>query len=188
MSVTVTVTEAVAVSVPVTVALAVTAMVVGVALGLVTGVLAAVYRSRREDVVASVLAFVGISVPSFFSAVLLIWLFSLTLGWLPPTGYVSPAVSWSAWARHMALPASALGLILGASTMRMIRSGVLEVLGREYVRTARAKGLSEGRVIGRHVLRNALVPASPPSASSWPTSWAEPSSSSPCSPSRGSGG
>jgi peptide/nickel transport system permease protein len=153
------VTELIATAFGPTVTLAVTALGVGVALGLLTGLLAAVHRSRREDVVASVLAFVGISVPSFFSAVLLIWLFSLTLGWLPPTGYVSPLVSWQGWARHMLLPASALGLILGASTMRMIRSGVLEVLGREYVRTARAKGLAERRVIGRHVLRNALVPA-----------------------------
>src|SRR5262249_3068255 len=100
------VTELIATAFGPTLTLAVTALGVGVALGLLTGLLAAVYRSRREDVVASVLAFVGISVPSFFSAVLLIWLFSLTLGWLPPTGYVSPAASWQDWARHMLLPAS----------------------------------------------------------------------------------
>lgn len=153
------VTELIGTAVGPTVALAVTALLVGVAVGLLTGVLAAVYRGRHQDVVASVLAFVGISVPGFFSAVLLIWLFSLTLGWLPPTGYVSPAAGWAGFGRHMTLPALALGLILAASTMRMIRSGVLEVLGREYVRTARAKGLGEGRVVGRHVLRNALIPA-----------------------------
>ena len=142
-----------------TLALAVASLAIGVTVGLVTGVIAAVYRGRRQDVVASVLAFVGISVPGFFSAVLLIWLFSLALGWLPPTGYVSPTTSLAGFGRHLALPALALGLILAASTMRMIRSGVLEVLGREYVRTARAKGLGEGEVVGRHVLRNALIPA-----------------------------
>ena len=153
------VTELIATAFPPTLGLALTALGLGVLVGAATGLLAAVYRQSLRDVVASVLAFVGISVPGFFSAVLLIWLFSLTLGWLPPTGYVSPAVSMGDWARHMALPASALGLILAASTMRMVRSGVLEVLGREYIRTARAKGLGEGRVLGRHVLRNAAIPA-----------------------------
>ncbi len=143
----------------VTAGLAMTSLTIGVILGLTAGVLAAVYRNSVRDVAASVLAFMGISIPSFFFAVLLIWIFSLTLRWLPPTGYVSPAVSPTQWMQHMLLPAATLGFILAASTMRMVRSGVLEVLGREYVRTARAKGLAETAVLGRHVLRNALIPA-----------------------------
>lgn len=142
-----------------TVGLALAALAIGVVGGVTAGILAALYRNTARDVAASVLAFAGISIPSFFLAVLLIWVFSLALRWLPPTGYVSPTVSIAGWARHMALPAVALGLILAASTMRLVRSGVLEVLGREYVRTARAKGLAERVVVGRHVLRNAMIPA-----------------------------
>jgi peptide/nickel transport system permease protein len=142
-----------------TLGLASTSLVVGVTVGILAGLLAAVYRNTGRDVVASALAFMGISIPSFFLAVLLIWLFSLTLRWLPPTGYVSPRESPVLWSRHMLLPAVTLGLILAASTMRQVRSGVLEVLGRDYVRTARAKGLAGRVVLGRHVLRNALIPA-----------------------------
>ncbi len=142
-----------------TLGLALTSLIVGVTLGVFAGLLAAVYRNTSRDVAASALAFMGISIPSFFLAVLLIWFFSLTMRWLPPTGYVSPRESPMLWLRHMLLPAVTLGLILAASTMRQVRSGVLEVLGREYVRTARAKGLADRIVLGRHVLRNALIPA-----------------------------
>ncbi len=153
------VTELIGAALGPTLGLALSSLALGVTLGLTAGVLAALHRNTARDVVASVLAFTGISIPSFFLAVLLIWVFSLALRWLPPTGYVSPAVSVLGWARHMTLPAVALGLILAASTMRLVRSGVLEVLGREYVRTARAKGLAEPAVVGRHVLRNAVIPA-----------------------------
>src|SRR5690606_18198777 len=101
---------------------------------------------------------VGLCVPSFWLGLLLMLLFSLRLGWFPVSGYVSPLDDLGASLRHLVLPALALGVGLSASISRMTRSAMLDVLRQDYVRTARAKGLSERATVLGHALRNALMP------------------------------
>ncbi len=143
---------------PVTLQLAFMGLVVAIAIGIPVGILAALRRGRVADYLATAFVLLGLSVPSFWLAVLLILLFALRLGWLPPTGYLSPGESLSGNLLHMILPALSLGLILAAASTRIVRSSLLEVLGRHYIRTARAKGLWESAVVLRHALRNALIP------------------------------
>jgi peptide/nickel transport system permease protein len=131
---------------------------VAIAIGIPIGILAALKRGRLADYAATAFVLLGLSVPSFWLAVLLILLFSLRLGWLPPTGYESLGEGVFANLRHMLLPALSLGLILAAASTRIVRSSLLEVLGRHYIRTARAKGLVETAVVLHHALRNALIP------------------------------
>jgi peptide/nickel transport system permease protein len=143
---------------PVTIELALMGLLVAVIIGVPIGILAAVRRGKIADYVASAFVLLGLSVPSFWLGVLLILLFALQLGWLPPTGFVSIDESAGGNLRHMILPALSLGLVLAAASTRIVRSSLLEVLGRHYIRTARAKGLWERGVILRHALRNALIP------------------------------
>jgi len=142
---------------PVTLELTVAASLVGLTIALPAGVLAAVRRNSAIDLGAMGIALAGVSIPSFSLGVMLILLFALHWRWLPSIGYVSFFHDPAGALRHLALPAVTLGLA-GALT-RMVRSGVLEELGQDYVRTAKAKGLSFPSVINRHVLRNALLPA-----------------------------
>ncbi|GIW08032.1 MAG: peptide ABC transporter permease [Dehalococcoidia bacterium] len=114
------------------------------------GVTAAVRRGRISGILAQTVAFVGQSIPTFVLGLLLILLFAVQLGWFPPFGRGSLS--------QLVLPAVTLGTVLLAKTTRLVRSGMLEVLGSDYVRTARAKGLSERAVIWNHALRNALIP------------------------------
>ena len=143
---------------PVTMELACLGLVVALAIGVPTGIIAALNRGRAGDYLANIFVLLGLSVPSFWLAVLLILLFSLKLGWLPPTGYISPGESLGGNLVRMVLPAVSLGLALAAAIGRIVRSCLLEVLARAYVRTARAKGLNEPRVVLWHALRNALIP------------------------------
>lgn len=143
---------------PVTLELTLLSLLVALVIALPAGVLAAKYRGTLVDYGLSAFALLGLSIPSFFFAILMILLFSLRLGWLPPAGYVPFGEAPLQNLRHMALPAVSLGLILAAATMRIVRSTVLETQTRDYVRTARAKGLSETAVTLRHTLRNALIP------------------------------
>lgn len=143
---------------PVTLQLAVMGLLAAVAIGLPVGILAALRRGKVADYLATTFVLIGLSVPSFWLAILLILLFALRLGWLPPTGYIAPDENLAQNLRHMLLPALSLGLILAAASTRIVRSSLLEVLGRHYVRTARAKGLGERAVVLRHALRNALIP------------------------------
>lgn len=143
---------------PVTMELAFLGLIVALVLGLPIGILAAVRRARAGDYVATAFVLLGLSVPSFWLAILLILLFALRIGWLPPTGYVSLSEDVVGNLQHMVLPALSVGLVLAAAIARIVRSSLLEVLGRYYVRTARAKGLGEPAVILRHALRNALIP------------------------------
>jgi peptide/nickel transport system permease protein len=143
---------------PVTAQLAVMGLALALVVGIPVGIAAALRRGRLADFLASAFVLLGFSIPSFWLAVLLILLFALWLPWLPPTGYVSPAEDLGASLRHLALPALSLGLVLAAASTRIVRSSLLEVLGRPFVRTARAKGLREGAVVLRHALRNALIP------------------------------
>ncbi len=143
---------------PVTLQLALMSMVIALVLALPIGISAALWRGRLPDYIGSAFVVLGLSVPGFFLGVLVILLFSLRLGWLPPAGFVPFFEDPVANLRHMILPSLSLGLILAAATARIVRSTMLEVLGLDYVRTARAKGLADTAVNLKHALRNALIP------------------------------
>jgi len=133
-----------------TMLLAATAMVVAVAVGVPLGLIAALSRNSWLDVGSMAVALLGVSMPSFWLGLLLIFVFSLHLAWFPATGGGDLA--------HLVLPALTLGTIASAIIARLTRSSMLEVLGQDYVRTARAKGLAWWGVVVRHALKNALIP------------------------------
>ena len=143
---------------PPTIELSALAMVIALGLGIPAGILAAVRRGGWLDLLGSVVSLSGVSMPTFWLAILLILTFSVALGWLPPSGYVPLRASVAGNLELMLMPAFTLGLWLAAAVMRQTRSSVLDVLGLDYVRTARAKGAGEWRVVGQHVLKNALIP------------------------------
>ena len=135
---------------PPTLQLTLASMALAIVIGVSFGVVAAVKRGRIVDNLVMLLALAGVSMPSFWLGLLLISVFSIWLNWFPVIG-------GSGW-RGLALPALALGFAAAAIIARMVRSSLLEVLGENYVVTARAKGLAEQRVILRHALRNAAIP------------------------------
>ncbi|HWD58217.1 MAG TPA: ABC transporter permease [Stellaceae bacterium] len=143
---------------PVTGELAGMAMLVAVLIGVPAGILAAVKHETVVDYGATMAALWGISIPNFWLGILLILLFSVTLGWLPASGFVTPAESLKQNLLTLIMPAFVLGNAIAAVMMRHTRSAMLQVLSADYVRTARAKGLSQASVILRHALRNALIP------------------------------
>jgi ABC-type dipeptide/oligopeptide/nickel transport system permease component len=130
--------------------LALAAMLVAIGLGVPLGLLAALSRNSWLDVASMGGALLGVSMPSFWLGLLLIFVFSLQLAWFPATG--------GGDLRHLVLPAVTLGMIAAAIIARLTRSSMLEVLGQDYVRTARAKGLGGFSVVVRHALKNALIP------------------------------
>lgn len=142
---------------PITIELSVLAMLVAVAVGLLTGIVAAVRRGKFADYVATGFGLVGLSVPHFWLGLLAILLFSVTLGWLPASGYVPFTQDPGGNLQRMLLPALVLGTGFAAVLMRQTRSAMLGALSADYVRTARSKGLAEGRVVGLHALRNSLT-------------------------------
>jgi ABC-type dipeptide/oligopeptide/nickel transport system permease component len=135
---------------PATVQLTLAALTLAAALGLALGVAAALAHRTWVDTAAMGVAILGVSMPVFYSSLLLLLFFSFTLGWLPATG--------EGGLDHLILPASALGLVSSAVLARLVRSGMLGVLRQDYIVTARAKGLSRALVVRRHALRNALIP------------------------------
>jgi len=143
---------------PVTVELTVLAALLGTGPAMAAGVLAAVRRNSGLDYAATIATLIGVSVPNFLLAALLVLVFSLWLRWLPPLGYVELTRDPLGNLRSMILPALSLSLPLAAVLMRNTRSAVLETLGQDHVRVARAKGLGEGRVMARHVILNASLP------------------------------
>jgi peptide/nickel transport system permease protein len=143
---------------PVTLELAGIAIVIAVVIGIPAGVVSAVHRGTAWDYAANVVALWGLSTPNFWLGIMLILLFSVTLGWLPASGYVSPFENLRANLAAMILPAFVLGNAIAAVLMRHTRSAMLQVLSSDYVRTARAKGVRERDVILKHALRNALIP------------------------------
>lgn len=134
----------------VTVVLALASLALALALSIPLGVLAALYPNTWVDRLSLVLAVAGQALPNFFFALVLVIIFSIKLRWLP----VSGSESW----RHFVLPTIALGFYIAPPFMRLIRTGMIEVLASDYIRTARAKGLSATSVVFKHALRNALVP------------------------------
>jgi peptide/nickel transport system permease protein len=143
---------------PVTVELGLMAMCIALLIGVPSGIVCAVGRGGVWDTVANAFALWGLSTPNFWLGILLILLFSVQLGWLPASGYVSPFEDWRANLSAMIMPAFVLGNAIAAVLMRHTRSAMLQVLSSDYVRTARAKGLSESTVVLKHAFRNALTP------------------------------
>ncbi len=135
---------------PATLKLAVTASIISILIGIPAGIISATKQYTLTDSVTMVLALIGVSMPVFWLGLMLILLFSVNLGWLPSSG--------SQTLKHLILPAVTLGLSSTAIITRMTRSSMLEVIRQDYIRTARAKGVSERVVINKHALKNALIP------------------------------
>ena len=142
---------------PYTMALTLTALGLALALALPAGILAAVRRGRGLDQLLSVVSLFGLSIPGLALGPILILIFSISLGWLPVSGASSGGSRTIDW-HYLVLPSIAMGASLAAILTRMVRTAMLEELGQDYIRTARAKGLSEPAVVCRHALPNALVP------------------------------
>src|SRR5262245_27658830 len=152
------VSQLIASKLPVTVELAVCSMAIALIIGIPSGIVAAVRQGKPVAVAANVLALSGLSVPHFWLGIMLILLFAVHLGWLPASGYVPP---WEDWRRNLAtilLPSFVLGTGVGGIMMRHTRGAMVETLGADYVRTARAKSVAERMVVLKHALRNALIP------------------------------
>ncbi|MGI9502035.1 MAG: ABC transporter permease [Geminicoccaceae bacterium] len=143
---------------PVTIQLAAMAMTIALLIGIPMGILSAVRKGTPLDYVANMVALSGLSIPNFWLGIMLILLVSVKLGWLPASGYVSPWQDPMRSLETMIMPAFVLGTALAATLMRHTRSAMLGVLRSDYVRTARAKGMLEPTVIGKHAFRNALIP------------------------------
>ena len=150
--------DLVAEKLPVTIELATLAILIALSIGITAGVISAVAKDTAWDYAANVFALWGLSTPNFWLGIMLILLFSVTLGWLPASGYVSPFEDLRANLAAMIMPAFVLGNAIAAVLMRHTRSAMLQVLSSVYVRTARAKGLDERVVVLKHALRNALTP------------------------------
>jgi len=143
---------------PVTLGLSLYALVLTLLIGVSSGIIAALRQNSWIDQAAMMVAMIGISVPNFFLGLLMIIFFAVQLGWLPSGGYVAFTQDPIGWLRSTTMPAISLALLQAGLLARITRSGMLEVLRQDYVRTARAKGLPERQVILKHALANALIP------------------------------
>lgn len=145
-------------SIPVTLELTFLSMLLSVAIGIPLGVISALNRNKLIDSVISFIGMAGLALPHFWAGILLIMLFSLKLGWLPPSGYVPIWEDPISNLKLMIMPCLMVGTSLSALIQRQTRASMLQVLSEDYVRTARAKGVSEFQVVVSHALRNALIP------------------------------
>ncbi len=146
---------------PYTLALTVAALLIGIVISIPSGIWSALHRNRWQDRTLGVASLFGLSFPNFALGPILILIFSIQLGWLPVSGAGSGGAGISSagsFLLHLILPAITLGLSLAAILTRMVRTAMLEELNQDYIRTARAKGLTENQVVYRHALRNALIP------------------------------
>jgi peptide/nickel transport system permease protein len=143
---------------PVTLQLAAMALLIAIGIGIPAGIVSAVKKETAWDYAANLFSLWGLSTPNFWLGILLIFLFSVTLGWLPASGYVKLGEDWKQSLATTIMPAFVLGNALAAVLMRHTRSAMLQAMGTDYVRTARAKGLTEDRVVLKHALRNAMMP------------------------------
>ena len=151
------ITDEIARRLPATLMLAGVALLVGLLIAVPSGIASALNPGSKRDLGVSMLSQVGVSIPDFWMGIMLILLFAETLDWLPSSGYVPLAQGFVPWLSHIILPAVTVGIISGSIMARFVRSALMEVLNNDYVRTARAKGLREGVVVGKHVLRNAAI-------------------------------
>lgn len=152
------VTKIILQKIPITLELALLSMAISILIGVPAGIISAVRNETVLDYLANILALSGLSIPNFWLGILLILLVSVNLGWLPASGYISFAQHPWENIKHMIMPAFVLGSGLAAVLMRQTRSSMLETLSADFVRTARAKGLSTWVVVVKHALRNALLP------------------------------
>ncbi len=152
------VSEAIMQRLPVTLELTILAMLISMMAAIPAGIISATRRNSASDLISTTLALLGISMPSFFLAILLIFVFSLKARWLPPMGYTPFQKGVWENLRGMILPAITLGTAAMAIVARLTRSTLLEALQQDYIRTARAKGLREQAVIYSHALKNAMIP------------------------------
>ena len=152
------VTELVAGRLPVTISLTLVSILVAVIFGLLAGMLAAVRRGTVLDKATTVFSTAGIATPNFWVGLLLIIVFSFGLGWFPSTGYKPITEGFGEWLMHMILPALALGMALGAELQRQTRSSISDVLSADYIRTARAQGLTRREVLWGRALKNGSGP------------------------------
>ena len=142
----------------VTLQFGIVAWILAVIIGVPAGIVSAVYRGKAIDYIATIASIGGVAIPNFWLGIMAILFFGVHLGWLPTQGYVDIFEDPVEGVRHMILPAFALGVTSWALIMRQTRSAMLEVLAQDYVRTARAKGMTQSTVIWVHALRNALLP------------------------------
>jgi peptide/nickel transport system permease protein len=152
------VTSATFTRLPVTIALSLYALVITLAIGLTSGIVAALRQNTWVDQAAMVFAMLGISLPNFYLGLLMIIVFAVDLGWLPTGGYVPFTTDPLGWLATSTMPAISLALLLTGLLARITRSTMLEVLRQDYIRTARAKGLPRRQVVMKHALANALIP------------------------------
>ena len=143
---------------PITLYLSLLAMAIAVLIAVPTGMLAAFKRNTWVDLVCSTWAFLGVSVPGFWLGIMLVYVFGVRLRWVPLQGYVSPGKDLVASFKSMILPAFTLGVFVSGPLMRYLRSSILQTLSQEYIVVARAKGLSERRVLASHTMRNSFMP------------------------------
>ncbi len=141
-----------------TILLALFSVAIASCIGVPCGALAAVWRGSRTDQVVSAVAMLAASVPSFWMGLILIRVFAVQLGWFPASGYGPPDAGLAQRMMHLALPSVVLGVLNSALIIRFTRASMLDTLGEDYVRTARAKGLSETVIMVKHVMKNALIP------------------------------
>jgi peptide/nickel transport system permease protein len=144
--------------VPISMYLGAAGLVVGLALGLSVAIVSALRPGSRIDSLGTLLAMGGVAIPSFWQALLLVYVFAVLLRWVPPSGFTSPFVDPFLSAKMLILPAIVLGTHSAAVIMRQGRSALMEVLEQDYVTTARAKGLNDRTVVGSHALKNAMIP------------------------------
>ena len=135
-------------------------LMAGLLIAVPMGIYSAVHRYQKRDYAVVTASFLGSSIPSFFLSLILIYLFTVRLGWLPSSGMSTAGTGGDFWdvVRHLIMPATVLAVSVAGSNSRYIRSAVLEILEMDYLRTARAKGIGRFRVINKHALRNALLP------------------------------
>jgi peptide/nickel transport system permease protein len=152
------VSKLIANALPVSLQLALMSITLALLIAIPLAIVSAVRKNTWIDVVATLGSFVGLSLPSFWLALMLIYVFAVNLGWLPASGFVRFNENPIQNLRHMILPSVTLGIIYSTGLMRFLRAGLLDVMNEDFVRTARMKGVAEWRVLGRHVLKNALIP------------------------------
>ncbi len=143
---------------PITAYLSLFSLLIAIAIAVPTGVLAALKQNSWIDLVCTTWAFLGVSIPSFWLAIVLVYIFGVRLEWVPLQGYIKPQRDLIGSVKTMILPAFTLGIFVSGPLMRYLRSSVLQTMAQDFVQVARAKGLSERRVLSAHILRNSLIP------------------------------